>query len=143
LEQYDAITKLTQPNLVDDDPANIVGLDWNGPHKVAYKGEYWTPNGWQPADHLSIRETVEQSLKEIKAFWESKDLWPTEEPRDIYGPAVKQPDYPIYANSGEAMRTHEDFETAVIGEYEEGTYAFKSESAKKWVEHRDVLTPLD
>ena len=67
--QWYVIQQLTQPTLDSDPPANIVGLDWNGAHKIAYLGEYWSRNKWQPADHLSIRGTVQQSLREIRAFW--------------------------------------------------------------------------
>lgn len=47
-KQYRVIEDLTQPNLSGDPPANVVGVDWNGPHKVAYKGEYWSrTSGYQ------------------------------------------------------------------------------------------------
>lgn len=63
------IEELTQPTLTGEPPADIVGLDWNGPQKAAYLGEHWSRDGWQPADHLSIRDTVCESLREIKAYW--------------------------------------------------------------------------
>lgn len=38
----------------------------------------WTGDGWRPADHLSIRETVRCGLREIKAFWEARGSSETE-----------------------------------------------------------------
>ena len=73
-KQFAAIQRLTQPTLSDDPPADIVGLDWNGPQRVAYLGEYWSREGWQSADHLSIRATVRQSLLEIRRFWEERGV---------------------------------------------------------------------
>jgi len=92
---YNAIQKLTQPNLAGDPPANVRGLDWNGFFRPALSepGEYWTPNGWKK-DSLasSTRETVRESLREVKAFWQENGVWPDTEPRDLYGPAVEEPD---------------------------------------------------
>lgn len=87
--QYQVIQQLTQPTLDDAEPADIVGLDGNCAFKAAFYGEFWTPRGWQWADHLTIRETVERSLQEMKAFWQRVGVWPDQEPRDRYGPAVE------------------------------------------------------
>nr|WP_049996355.1 DUF6610 family protein [Halococcus sediminicola] len=138
-QQYKAIQQLTQPNLRDDPPANIKGVDWNGAHKGAYFGEYWSRNGWQPADHLSIRETVEESLKEVKAYWQDKGLWPETEPKDIYGGPYTEPDDPVFAASGRDIDSKEKLETSHIGEYDGNTYAFESATAKRFVEHREGL----
>ena len=35
-KQYAVIEAFTQPTLIGDPPADIVGLDWNGAQKVAY-----------------------------------------------------------------------------------------------------------
>lgn len=67
-KQYDVIQRLTQPTLAGDPPADIVGLDWNGMHQVAYHGEYWSRTGWKPADQLLVRETVRTGLEEVKQF---------------------------------------------------------------------------
>jgi len=136
-EQYQVIQQLTQPNLRDDPPANIRGVDWNGTHKVAYLGEYWSRDGWQSADHLSIRETVEESLRGIKNFWQEKDLWPETEPKDIFGSPYEEPDDPVYAVSGQDIDSREKLETACIEEYSSETYAFESETAKRFVEYRE------
>lgn len=139
-QQYKAIQQLTQPNLRGDPPADIQGVDWNGIHKAAYFGEYWSRNGWQPADHLSIRETVEESLKEVKAFWRGKGMWPETEPKDIYGGPYVEPDDPVFAASGRDIDSKEKLETAHVGEYGGNTYAFESTTAKQFVEHREGLS---
>lgn len=56
--QRTVIEQLTQPTLADAPLADIVGVDGNGVLKAAYTGEYWTPDGYRRADHLSIRDTV-------------------------------------------------------------------------------------
>ena len=137
-KQYEVIQQLTQPNLRDDPPADIQGVDWNGAHKGAYFGEYWSRDGWQPADHLSIRETVEESLKEVKAFWSEKGMWPGTEPKKIYGGPYTEPDDPVFAASGRDIDSKEKLETAHIGEYDDNTYAFESETARKYFEHREI-----
>lgn len=141
--QFAVIETLTQPTLVDDPPADIVGLDWNGVQKVAYLGEYWTPDGWQRADHLSIRETVRTSLREIKAFWQERGVWPATEPRDLYSPAVRKPDDPVYVVNGADITSREQLESSFVAEYEEyGTLAFQSETEQRWVEYREGLNPM-
>jgi len=144
-KQYAVMQELTQPNLRDDPPADILGGDWNGPHKVAYLGEYWSRDGWQPADHLSIRETVQHSLEEIKAFWQNRSVWPETEPIDLYGPAVQEPDERIYMDrGGDPILGREELESAYVEEYvERGTWAFASETQKKFIEYRENLTPAD
>ena len=94
--QYELIQQLTQPTLDNAEPADIVGLDGNCAWKVAYVGESWSPRGWQPVDHLSIRETVETSLQEMRGFWQSVGVWPESSPCDVYGAAVQQPDETVW-----------------------------------------------
>lgn len=141
-KQYTVINALTQPTLRDEPPADIIGLDWNGLQKVAYKGEYWSREGWQPADHLSIRETVRESLLEIKEFWQDHGVWPDTEPIDVYGPAIDEPDEHIFMDHGGApIPNRESLESAYVAEYEGyGTVAFSSESQKKFIEYREGLT---
>jgi len=137
-KQWDAIQKLTQPTLTGLSSAEIVGVDWNGPHKVAYMGEYWSRDGYQPADHLSIRDTVRKSLEEIKEFWLEKELWPDTEFRELNGEAVLEPDDLIYIDDGGAPITHRaDLEDAAVREYEKGVYAFKSEERADFIEYRE------
>ncbi|WP_218836296.1 DUF6610 family protein [Halorarum salinum] len=137
-DQYDIVQLLTQPTLTNDDPADIIGLDGNGVLKAAYFGEYWTPTGYERADHLSIRDTVRRSLEEMKEFWEGHGIWPDEEPIDRYGPAVKEPDEPIWMDDGgDPLVSRGDLEAAYIGEYEQGTMAFQSEAAKKYIEFHE------
>ncbi|MCU4753496.1 hypothetical protein OB919_16140 [Halobacteria archaeon AArc-curdl1] len=142
--QFDVIEELTQPNLHMDPPADIRGVDGNGLQKGAYFGEYWTPSGWEPADHLSIRETVRRSLEEVKEFWQGKGLWPDTEPIDLYGPAVIEPDDLIFMDKGgDPIPDREELEYAYIGEYlEYGKMAFQSEAQKKFVEYREDFTPV-
>lgn len=142
--QYAAIKELTQPTVTGDPPANVVGMDWNGPHKGALMGEYWTPDGWESADQLSIRESVRWSLAEIKRFWQDRDVWPATEPVDLYGPAVKEPDELIFMDcGGDPIPDREALEQAYVTEYEEyGALAFASEREKRFVEWREGLKPV-
>ncbi|WP_338036089.1 DUF6610 family protein [Haloarcula marismortui] len=137
-KQWDAIRELTQPTLTGLPSAEVVGVDWNGPHKVAYMGEHWSRDGWQPADHLSIRETVRKSLEEIKEFWLEREFWPGTELRELNGEAVLEPDEPIYIDrGGEPISSREDLEDAVVREYEHGVYAFDSEVQADFIEYRE------
>lgn len=139
-KQYQVIEDLTQPTLTEEPPADIIGLDWNGMQKVAYLGEYWTSNGWQPADHFTIRETVRKSLQEIKHFWQDHGIWPEKEPIDLYGPAVQDPAIPVYVEHGGTIQTREQLEAAYVDEYEAyGTVAFETEAGQNFVEYRDGL----
>ena len=137
-KQWAMIQRLTQPTLTGDPPANIIGVDWNGPAKIAYLGEYWSRDGWKPADHLSIRETVTQSLREMRRFWEEKGVWPTETPIEEIGTAVKKPDDHVFAGSGKDTRTKEALEEALVVEYEDGqTLAFENESERSHFEYHE------
>lgn len=142
--QLNKIEELTQPNLSDDPPADIRGVDGNSVQKTAYFGESWSRSGYKSADHLSIRETVRKSLKEIKAFWQDQGLWPDTEPVDLYGEAVQKPDLNIFMDQGgDPIPSRESLENAYIGEYEEkGVLAFKSEREKKFVEYREGFKPV-
>lgn len=137
--QYQIIQQLTQPTLDDAEPADIVGLDGNCAFKVAYKDEYWSSQDWQAADHLSIRETVERSLEEMKAFWQRVGVWPDTEPRDRYGPAVRQLDEHIWLDrGGDPIPDRDGLERSYVEEYEElGMVAFESGKYKRFVEVRD------
>lgn len=139
-KQYEVIEQLTQPTLTEEPPAEIVGLDWNGVQKVAYKGEYWTRDGWQPADHLSVRETVRTSLREIKRFWQDHGVWPATEPIDLYGPAVHEPADPLYAVNATDITAREQLEAAIIVDYEAyGPLAFRTETERAWFEYSEGL----
>lgn len=140
-KQYDAIQNLTQPTLTGDPPSDIVGLDWNGLQKAAYKGEYWSREGWESADQLSIRETVRESLEEVKRFWQERNVWPETEPVELYGEAVREPDELIFMDQGgDPIPSREALESAYIGEYEDyGKLAFREKSRKKCIEYREGL----
>ncbi|RQG89638.1 hypothetical protein EA473_21750 [Natrarchaeobius chitinivorans] len=142
--QFEVIEELTQPNLTRDPPADIRGVDGNGVQKAAYFGEFYSRDGYQRADHLSIRETVKISLEEIKAFWQDKGLWPETEPRVLYGPAVQEPDQLIYMDQGgDPIPSRDALENAYIGEYEEhGRLAFENKTQKQFVEHREALNKI-
>lgn len=160
-KQWVAIQQLTQPTLTGDPPADIVGLDWNGAHKVAYNGESWSRNGWQRADHLSIRETVRRSLSEMRAFWEECGVWPDGPTiRDRHGPAVREPDDSVWAATGAGIdepspspgpdewenrvdynddETH-PIEHAIVVTYEDGrTLAYRSETERDYIEYHEGL----
>lgn len=162
--QYQALQDLTQPTLTGVPPANIVGMDWNGPAKITYLGEYWSRDGWQPADHLSIRATVRTSLREIRAFWQEKGLWPQTTPRDVYGEVVKEPKDPVWAATGgniyepqsdvfapddapendPADPDTDPLEDTIVVDYENGwTLAYRSASERARIEYHDGLTPVD
>jgi hypothetical protein len=139
-KQFATIQRLTQPTLSGEPPADIVGLDWNGPQRVAYLGEYWSADGWQRADHLSVRTTVRRSLREMRAFWQKRGVWPAETPIEHIGPPVREPDDPVFAASGEAIREREALENAVIVDYENGaTLAYRSGTERAHVEYRAGL----
>jgi hypothetical protein len=76
-KQLDAIRQLTRPTLTDEPPADIVGVDWNGLHRGAQFGEFWTADGWddsgRDADHVTVRKTVRHSLARV---------WPETTPQD-------------------------------------------------------------
>jgi hypothetical protein len=139
-KQFEAIERLTQPTITSEPPVDIVGLDWNGPQRVAYLGEYWSCNGWQPADQLSIRETVRKSLREMRKFWLKRGVWPTETPIESGGPAVREPDDPVFAANGETIHEREALEDAVVVDYEtEQTLAYRSDTERAHVEYRTGL----
>jgi hypothetical protein len=85
-KQLDAIRQLTRPTLTDDLPANIVGVDWNGLHRGAQFGEFWTADGWddsgRDADHLTVRKTVRHSLGRVREFWQHHGIWPETTPQE-------------------------------------------------------------
>jgi hypothetical protein len=139
-KQFEAIQRLTQPTITGDPPANIIGIDWNGPQRIAYLGEYWSRNGWQAADQLSIRETVRKSLREMRKFWQERGVWPTETPIESSGPAVREPDDPVFTASGETIREREALEDAIVTDYDNGqTLAYQSETERAYVEYHAGL----
>jgi hypothetical protein len=161
-EQWRVIQQLTQPNLAGDPPANIVGLDWNGPQGIAYKGESWSRDGWQRADHLTIRHTVRRSLREMRAFWEERGVWPCRgsTPIERRGPAVREPDDPVFAANGadlndpgplpspDEWEKRVDYnddeiypvEQAIVATYEDGrTLAYRSQTERDYVEYNEGL----
>lgn len=139
-KQFAAIQHLTQPTLSGEPPADIVGLDWNGPQRVAYLGEYWSREGWQSADHLSIRATVRRSLREMRRFWQERDVWPAETPAERVGPPVREPDDPVFAANGADIRERETLEDAIVVDYEGGqTLAYRSETERAYVEYHAGL----
>ena len=85
-KQLDAIRQLTRPTLTDEQPADIVGVDWNGLHRGAQFGEFWTADGWddsgRDAGHVTVRKTVRHSLARVREFWKSPGIWPESTPQD-------------------------------------------------------------
>jgi hypothetical protein len=140
--QYNAIRKLTQPDLLGNPPAEVKGVDYNGFMRPAFAepGEYWTPNGWEKDFlHSEPRDTIQKSLKQVKDYWQSKELWPEQEPREIHGPAVEEPTDMVYALSGDDIQEVEDLETAVVDEYDGWKLAFKNETNKDRFEYREGI----
>lgn len=138
---YSAIQSLTQPTLDNQEPANIVGYDWNGPLRMAY-WEFWTPNGWKDNAHRSPRETARRSYQEIKGYLQGKGVWPGTEPVELHGDPVQEPDDPVFMDQGgEPISSREALETAYVEGYEEkGVLAFESGVEKEFVEYREGLT---
>lgn len=120
-------------------------MDGNCAFKAAYYGEFWTPRAWRRADHLSIRETVEKSLQEMKAFWQQVGVWPDETPCEVYGPAVEHPDEHIWLDrGGDPIPDKDGLERSYVEEYDElGTVAFEAEAYKKFVEYRTGVRSVD
>lgn len=83
-KQLAVIEELTQPTLSGDPPADIVGVDWNGLHRGAQFGEFWTVDGWddsgRDADHVTVRKTVRHGLVHVRAFWQKHGIWPETTP---------------------------------------------------------------
>lgn len=137
-KQYKIIQKLTQPTLTNEPPANITSMDWNGVHLGALKGQYWHPDKWQDADHLTIRETVRNSLQEIKGYWEDLDLWPETTPREFIGPATQTPTDYVSATTGDQIESLDELEDSIIARHENyGDLAFSNSAEKKFFEHRE------
>lgn len=116
-----------------------MGPDWNGIQKVAYLGEYWSCDGWRRADHLSIRETVRTSLQEIKRFWQDRGVGPETEPIESYGPAVREPEEPLYAVNGADITTREELERAIVVDYGDYSLAYRSKTEQAFLEWREGL----
>ena len=85
-KQLNTIQQLTRPMLTDEPPADIVGVDWNGLHRGAQFGEFWTADGWddsgRDADHVTVRKTVRHSLARVHEFWNAHGIWPESTPQD-------------------------------------------------------------
>jgi len=140
-KQYPVIEELTQPRVTGEEPADIVGVDWNGIHLAALHGEYFSPYGYGNADHLSIRETVRESLRHIRSYWKSRGVWPTVE-KDR-SPLTAEPMDPVWAADG-SRATVSGLEDAIVVEYENGqTLAYRSQHERDRVEYRAGLTPTE
>jgi len=139
-KQYAVIEELTQPRVTGEAPADIVGVDWNGIHLAALKGQYFTPYGYGDADHLSIRETVHESLEWIRRYWKSVDVWPTKEKER--NPLTAEPMDPVFAVDGHHANG-QDLEDAIVVEYENGqTLAYRSKHERDRIEYCEGVTPV-
>nr|WP_228841724.1 DUF6610 family protein [Haloarcula sp. CBA1127] len=133
------IEELTQPRVTSEEPADIVGVDWNGVHLAALHGEYFSPHGYGSADHLSIRETVRESLRHIRSYWKSRGVWPIVEKDRT--PLTAEPMDPVWAADG-TRATVDGLEDAIVVEYENGqTLAYRSQHERDRVEYRAGLIP--
>jgi hypothetical protein len=140
-KQYQAIQELTQPRVTGEEPADIVGVDWNGIHLAALKGEFFHPDGYRTADHLSIRETVKRSLEEIRRYWRSVGVWPDQTTGS--SPLETEPLDPVWAVDG----SHADgraLEDAIVVEYDDGpALAYRDDQERAHIEYREGLTPVE
>ncbi|EMA14901.1 DUF6610 family protein [Haloarcula amylolytica] len=140
-KQYPVIEELTQPRVTGEEPADIVGVDWNGIHLAALHGEYFSPHGYGNADHLSVRETVRESLRHIRSYWKSRGVWPTVEKNRT--PLTAEPMDPVWAADGSRAAVS-GLEDAIVVEYENGqTLAYRSQHERDRVEYRAGLTPIE
>jgi len=139
-KQYEVIEELTQPRVTGEEPADIVGVDWNGIHLAALNGEYFSPHGYREADEFSIRETVRASLREMKRYWKSVGVWPSRE-KDR-NPLTAEPMDQVFAADGDHAGGR-DLEDAIVVEYENGqTLAYRSEHERGRIEYRERLSPV-
>jgi hypothetical protein len=140
-KQYETIQALTQPRVTGEEPADLVGVDWNGIHLAALKGEYFTPHGYQNADHLSIRETVRRSLWWIRQYWQRVGVWPDEQAST--NPLDSEPDDRVWAVDG-GQASGRALEDAIVVEYTDGrTLAYRSDTERKRIEYVEGLTPSE
>ena len=128
------------------EPADIVGLDWNGLHNVAMMGEYWhheSPH-WRRADDLTIRATVRKGLQHIKRFWKQRGVWPTLCPADVED-GLQEPTAPEHEFcSGCGNDFHEPEAWDALVEYEDGTVrAFCSSACHDHFEYHTGYVPID
>jgi hypothetical protein len=140
-KQHEIIEELTQPRVTGEAPADIVGVDWNGLHLAAVKGQYFSPDGYVDADYRSIRDTVRKSLEEIKRYWQSVGVWPAT--KKDHNPLSTEPMDRVWAVDGAHADSH-DLEDAIVVEYEDSpTLAFRSEVERDHIEWREGLTPVE
>ncbi|WP_367175709.1 DUF6610 family protein [Haloarcula rubripromontorii] len=140
-KQYPVIEGLTQPRVTGEEPADIVGVDWNGIHLAALHGEYFSPHGYGSADHLSIRETVRESLRHIRSYWKSRGVWPTTE--TDRSPLTAEPMDPVWAADG-SRATANGLEDAIVVKYKNGqTLAYRNQHERDRIEYRVGLTPTE
>jgi hypothetical protein len=158
-KQWDAIRQLVPGGTADRgqaqlgafnqdvrEGADIVGMDWNGLHNIAMKGEYWhheSPH-WRPADDLTIRETVRRGLRHIKIFWKLRGVWPTLTPADVedaYEEAV-EPDHELCSGCGTDLSGPDDW-VAVV-EHEDGAKrAFCSDACHERFKYHAGPVPIN
>ncbi|QIB75345.1 hypothetical protein G3I44_14240 [Halogeometricum borinquense] len=139
--QYEIVDALTCPTLDQAPPADIVSVDGNAIFKTAIHGEYWDPDGYHDAGWRDLRERVQASLDGVKRFWMGKGLWPETTPIEEHGPAVAEPDDPVYA-TGDDIRTEDQLWNSIVEQYGDGSVrAYASETEQRFIEHREGLKP--
>lgn len=81
----------------------------------------------------------------MKRFWQRVGVWPDTEPRQVYGPAVRQPDEHIWLDrGGDPIPDRDGLERSYVEEYDElGTVAFDQDSYRKFVEVREGWQPAE
>ncbi|WP_135305158.1 DUF6610 family protein [Haloarcula amylovorans] len=140
-KQHEVIQDLTQPRVTGEPPADIVGVDWNGIHLAALKGQYFMPYGYGNADQLSIRATVRESLEWIRRYWQTTGVWPTSGTGQ--NPLDGEPMDPVFAADG-GHATAMDLEDAIVVEYENGqTLAYRSERERSRIEYREGIVAVN
>jgi len=136
-------SSLTDYGIGCDETANIIGIDWNGLHGVAYHGERWTKS--QPhyvrADEMSIRETVRSGLHKVRSYWCDRGVWPSTTPREATGDTAH--DVTVDDASDLPCPTCGQRPTdPVVVEYECGVRAFCSTPCRDHYEYTMAPTPV-
>jgi hypothetical protein len=128
--QWEAIQRLTRRTLGADQPANIVGCDYNGQYGAAIQyGSFWTREGWQNSadgcDHwetykhewaradiideamletgpeaLGIDEKVRIGLYEGRVFLRKRGVWPGTTPDELDTWSQADPSISVFAEDG-------------------------------------------
>ena len=67
-------------------------------------------------------------------------MWPETEPRDLYGPAVQEPDLdPVHIDTTSPIWSREELEESYVAELNGNTVCSDSETARDFVAWREEM----